>query len=140
MSSDSGNNSWQSAESLSNELLACCVSDTISEEGIRSIISRHELLPKNNHHVRDYEFFLAACCNEEVTEKIITCLLEYFPAAASDADDNGHLPLHAACLNNHVTIGIIQLLIDAAPDSVRHQDNAGLMPLHHLCRSEKNLD
>eukprot|EP00984_Skeletonema_dohrnii_P013412 scaffold5549_cov79-Skeletonema_dohrnii-CCMP3373.AAC.15 len=65
-----------------------------------------------------------ACCNEVVTEGIIRCLLEHFPAAISDADDNGHLPLHAACgLNKNVTIGIIQLLIDAAPDSVRHEDN-----------------
>eukprot|EP00984_Skeletonema_dohrnii_P026387 scaffold15750_cov139-Skeletonema_dohrnii-CCMP3373.AAC.1 len=134
MSGDSGNNSWQSAESLSNELLACCVSDTISEEGIRDIIARHELA-HNNRDVSDYEFFLAACCNEEVTEKIIRCLLEYFPVSISDADDNGHLPLHAACHNNNVTIGIIQLLIDAAPDSVRHEDNNGLMALHHLCRN-----
>eukprot|EP00985_Skeletonema_marinoi_P027740 scaffold23257_cov74-Skeletonema_marinoi.AAC.1 len=82
-----------------------------------------------------------ACCNEEVTEGIIRCLLEYFPAAISDADGNGQLPLHAACgLNNNMTLGIIQLLIDAAPDSVRHQDNNGSMALHHLCKSEKNLD
>ena len=138
--SERDNNSRQSAYAsvvLSNELLACCVSDTISEEGIREIIERRGLTP-NNRDVSNHQFFHMACCNEEVTEGIIRCLLEYFPDAISDADSNGHLPLHAACgLNKNVRIDIIQLLIDAAPDSVRHEDNNGLMALHHLCGHRK---
>ena len=122
---------------LSNELLACCVSDSISDEGIREIIERHKLA-RNHRDVSNRQFFHMACCNEEVTEGIIRCLLEYFPAAISDADRIGHLPLHAACgLNKNVRIDIIQLLIDAAPDSVRHEDNNGLMALHHLCGHRK---
>eukprot|EP00984_Skeletonema_dohrnii_P010078 scaffold3907_cov76-Skeletonema_dohrnii-CCMP3373.AAC.5 len=127
----SDNDSWQSADCLSDELFSYCQSEMLSEDGLREIIEHNN----DQHDVRDYEFFRMACCNEKVTEEIIRCLLEYFPDAISDADNNGKLPLHAACLNNYVTIGIIQLLVDAAPDSVRHQDNAGLMALHHLCRN-----
>eukprot|EP00984_Skeletonema_dohrnii_P020030 scaffold9689_cov79-Skeletonema_dohrnii-CCMP3373.AAC.4 len=139
--SERDNNSRQSAYAsvvLSNELLACCVSDTFSEDGVRDIIERHELA-HNNRHVSNHKFFFAACCNEDVTEGIIRCLLEYFPAAASDTDhSDGEMPLHLACNNNSiVSFDIIQLLIDAAPDSVRHQDNNGLMPLHHLCSNRK---
>jgi len=134
--SESDNDSWQSADWLSDELFSYCQSETLSEDGLREIIEHNN----DQHDVSDdYSFFRMACCNEECTEEIIRCLLEYFPDAISDADNNGKLPLHAACLNNYVTIGIIQLLIDAAPDSVRHQDNAGLMALHHLC-SNRELD
>eukprot|EP00985_Skeletonema_marinoi_P019971 scaffold11644_cov124-Skeletonema_marinoi.AAC.2 len=134
--SESDNGSWQSADWLSDELFSYCQSEMLSEDGLREIIEHNN----DQHDVSDdYSFFRMACCNEECTEEIIRCLLEYFPDAISDADNNGKLPLHAACLNNYVTIGIIQLLIDAAPDSVRHQDNAGLMALHHLC-SNRELD
>eukprot|EP00984_Skeletonema_dohrnii_P015429 scaffold6665_cov78-Skeletonema_dohrnii-CCMP3373.AAC.6 len=79
-----------------------------------------------------------ACCNEDVTEGIIRCLLDHFPAAISDACDDGELPLHTACgESKNMTRGIIQLLIDAAPAFVRHEDNNGLMPLHHLCSNRK---
>ena len=86
---------------------------------------------------------ITACCNEDATEKIIRCLLEYFPAAASATDHRGgETPLHATCGhtcgNSHVTIGIIQLLINAAPDSVRHADNNGQLPLHYLCTNILN--
>eukprot|EP00984_Skeletonema_dohrnii_P030956 scaffold22890_cov109-Skeletonema_dohrnii-CCMP3373.AAC.3 len=157
--SDTGNNSSQSAGSmLSDELLDLCKSDSLSEEGLREIFELHQnqlkLAPNNdNQHVSDYDFFFAACCNERVTERIIKYLLEYFPAAASAADDKGQLPLHVACgYNKNVTVNIIQLLIDAAPDSVRsvnkctfkhpyslHSNrviNEGWMPLHYLCDNE----
>eukprot|EP00984_Skeletonema_dohrnii_P026526 scaffold15883_cov155-Skeletonema_dohrnii-CCMP3373.AAC.1 len=134
--SESDNNSQQSAESLlSDELFLYCNSDSLSKEGLHEIIEQRQ-----NHDVSDYEFFLAACCNEEVTEKIIRCLLEYFPAAISDADDNydGHLPLHAACGHNkNMTPDIIQLLIDAAPDAIRSVDSDGRLPLHWLCRNNE---
>eukprot|EP00985_Skeletonema_marinoi_P025971 scaffold19606_cov134-Skeletonema_marinoi.AAC.4 len=160
--SDTGNNSSQSAGSmLSDELLDLCKSDSLSEEGLREIFELRQnqlkLAPNSkNRHVGDYEFFFAACCNERVTERIIKYLLEYFPAAASAADDKGQLPLHFACgYNKNATVNIIQLLIDAAPDSVRsvnkctfkhptsvHSEwviNEGWMPLHYLCDNE-NVD
>eukprot|EP00984_Skeletonema_dohrnii_P010080 scaffold3907_cov76-Skeletonema_dohrnii-CCMP3373.AAC.7 len=134
MSESNSRESAYASVVLSNELLACCVSDTISEDGVRDIIERHELA-HNNRDVSNHQFF-AACCNEDVTEGIIRCLLEYFPAAASDTDhSDGEMPLHLAC----VSFDIIQLLIDAAPDSVRHEDNNGLMPLHSLC-TNRQLD
>eukprot|EP00984_Skeletonema_dohrnii_P023521 scaffold12609_cov132-Skeletonema_dohrnii-CCMP3373.AAC.6 len=131
--SDSDNDNRQSAElPLSKELAEFCKSDSISEEGIREIIEPHGL---NNFPQRDYEFFLAACCNESVNEGIIQCLLEHFPAAISATDEKGQSPLHLACqCNKNVTLNIIQLLIDAAPDSVRSVNSDGRMPLHHFCR------
>ena len=137
------NNSCQSDEPLEDELYDYCSSATITEEGIHEIIDRHkESAPDNFLHVSDYEFFHHACRNETVTEGIIQCLLEYFPDAVNDADDDECLPLHYACRNNN-ELGIIRLLIDAAPDSVRHtKDNHGDTPLHKLCANteleEKN--
>eukprot|EP00984_Skeletonema_dohrnii_P027407 scaffold16953_cov79-Skeletonema_dohrnii-CCMP3373.AAC.3 len=131
----SDNDSRESAESLSDELFEHCESESLSEDGLRDIIGRHHqlLTPNNNRHVSNYKFFLVACLNERVTEGIIQCLLEYFPAAASTINDNGQLPLHFALCNQNVTLNIIQILIDAAPDTVRSVDEDGEMPLQCLC-------
>eukprot|EP00984_Skeletonema_dohrnii_P018794 scaffold8870_cov126-Skeletonema_dohrnii-CCMP3373.AAC.1 len=138
--SQSDNDSGQSAELLlSDELFEFCRSDSLSEDGLREIIERHELKTKTPfHHVSDYKFFLSACINEGVTEGIIQYLIEYFPDATSAADGDGRLSLHFACNNIHVTLNIIQLLIDAAPDTVSHADNNGWKPFHSLCN--KTLD
>ena len=126
------NNSQQSAESLSNELLELCNSESLSTEGLRELIARYGVTP-NNHPVSDYNFFHQACANKRINEEIVKYLLEYFPAAAYDADDYGRMPLHKACWNKNVMLSITQLLINAAPDSVRRVDNNGWMPLHTLC-------
>eukprot|EP00985_Skeletonema_marinoi_P018097 scaffold10048_cov66-Skeletonema_marinoi.AAC.5 len=129
--SESGSNSQQSAESLSEELYFYCASESLSEDGLREIIERH------NPHVNNHDFFLEACSNERVTEGIIQCLLEYFPAAASTINVNGPVPLHLVCNNKNVTRSMVQLLIDAAPNSVRSVDEDGWMPLHHFCSCNK---
>ena len=122
--SDDNNSGQSDTMSLEDQLLGFCHSDSISEEGINYFIDLHkESTPDNYLHVNDYEFFHVACRNEAVTEDIIQCLLEYFPAAAAAADEDGCLPIHSACRNKNVSLGIIRLLIDAAPDSVRHEDN-----------------
>eukprot|EP00984_Skeletonema_dohrnii_P020037 scaffold9691_cov80-Skeletonema_dohrnii-CCMP3373.AAC.1 len=132
MSERDNNSIRQSAESLlSDELFSYCLSESLSEEGLRQIIDRHELTPKTI--LRDYDFFHAACLNKQVTEGIIRCLLEYFPDAASTTDEQGGSPLHYACNNTNVTLKIIQLLINAAPDSVSSADIKGWMPLHCSC-------
>ena len=130
----------ESAKRFAQSLLfEHCESESLSEEGLRDIFERFGLSPNNNRHVSNYKFFLEACLNERVTEGIIQCLLEYFPAAvmASDDDNDSKLPLHYACGcgcgNKNMTLEIVQLLIDAAPDSVRSVDNEGCMPLHCLC-------
>ena len=137
--SDGDNISIKPTESiLSDELLYLCLSESLSVEGLHEIIERHQ----SNRLVRDYDFFLVACCNVRVTEGIIRCLLEYFPAAIRVNTDDYGCPslLHVACGDmKNVTPGIVQLLIDAAPDSVRSEDLSGLMPLHYLCMNI-NLD
>eukprot|EP00984_Skeletonema_dohrnii_P005574 scaffold1968_cov89-Skeletonema_dohrnii-CCMP3373.AAC.1 len=130
MSESGGNNNRR--QSAEDELYSHCQSESLSEDGLREIIERHD----NNNHMSDYDFIFFACRNKRVTEGIIQCLLEYFPAAAS-AIENGWSPLHIACDNPNVTLNIIQLLIDAAPDSVRSVNNIGVMPLHYLCRNEE---
>ena len=103
---------------------------------MREIIERHELT-HNNIRIRKYKFFFAACANERITEGIIQCLLEYFPDAASAAND-GWSPLHFACFNENVTKGKVQLLIAAAPDSVRSvTNNYGHLPIHAICNNGK---
>ena len=139
MSKSDDNNSCQSdTMSLEDKLLGFCHSDSLSEEGIHYFIElQKESTPDNYLHVSDYEFFHLACCNEKVTEGIIRCLLEYFPAAAAAADEDGCLPIHYACENKNVSLGIIRLLIDAAPDSVRRVDSYGNMPIHWLCSNKE---
>ena len=130
-------NSGSSVDELSGELLQFCLSDSLSEEGLRKIIDKYELTPDHNRH-GDYNFgnaffFFAACDNERVTEEIIRLLIEYFPDAPSKIDTAGLMPLHYACCNNNMTANIIQLLIEAAPDSVRHAHKDGELPIHFLC-------
>eukprot|EP00985_Skeletonema_marinoi_P007546 scaffold3316_cov94-Skeletonema_marinoi.AAC.29 len=120
---------------LSNELLEFCKSDSLSEEGLRQIIERHGCQPNNHDYEGDYKFFREACRNDLLTEEIIRCLLEYFPAAARSTGGNGQLPLHCVCWKPNATLNIIKLLIDAAPDSVHSVNNFGSMPLHHICRN-----
>eukprot|EP00984_Skeletonema_dohrnii_P014842 scaffold6323_cov118-Skeletonema_dohrnii-CCMP3373.AAC.7 len=137
--SEGDNNSMQPTESmLSNELFELCKSEFLSDDGLREIITRHQLTPKS-HIVSDYDdFFVEACRNKRVTGGIIRCLLEYFPAAASTArDEFDWTPLHAASNNKNVTLNIVQLLIDAAPESVHSEDVSGFMPLHRLCTNEE---
>ena len=118
---------------LTNDLSERCSSESISTEGIRELIEQHGRF----HFVANYKFFHRACNNKRVTEEIIQCLLQYFPAAASATKNNEWTALHYACQNHHVSIDIIQLLINAAPDSVRSVDNQGNMPLNVLCHNRK---
>jgi ankyrin repeat protein len=130
--SEDGNSS---SSTLCQELSACCRSDSVSEDGLRAIIERHEVAP-NNSTINNYAFFHEACRNERLTEGIIRCLLEYFPNAIRGIEEYcqyGYLPLHTAINNEHVTLGVVQLLIDAFPDSLLHQCNDGWMPLHLFC-------
>eukprot|EP00984_Skeletonema_dohrnii_P018808 scaffold8881_cov93-Skeletonema_dohrnii-CCMP3373.AAC.1 len=140
--SESDNNNRRSAVLLSEELYFYCASESLSEDGLREIIERHNVTPNYHHHPdvgNYYQFFFKACRNRRVTESIIRCLLEYFPAAASTINDNGLVPLHLACVNKNVTPNIVQLLVDAAPDSVGSVHTQGGMPLHNLC-GNKQLD
>ena len=134
------NNTEQLAAVLEDELFNFCLSDSLSEEGLRQIIERHGLTTHNNNHLEDYDFFFQACFNERVTEEIIRYLLEYFPDAASKFDGNEWMPLHAACNSKSATLQIIQLLIDAAPDSVSCVTNYGDTTLHILCKNIKRAD
>ena len=127
--SEDGNSS---SSTLCQELSACCRSDSVSEDGLRAIIERHEVAPNNS--ITDYKFFHEACRNERLTEGIIRCLLEYFPNAIKYThEERGYTPLHTAINNKHVTLGVVQLLIDAFPDCLHHEDNNGCMPLHLFC-------
>ena len=126
-------------KSLPDDLLECCESESLSEDGVREIIERHVSTSDDIRlGVEDYVFFFEACDNERVTEGIIRSLLEYFPEAASvTSEGDGWTPLHQACWNKNVTPNIIQLLIEVAPDSVRSVNNKGHMPLHYFCCNRK---
>ena len=117
--SESGNNDRQPGELqygyLSKGLSAYCISDSLSEEGLREIVEHHGLTKDCN--VSDYDFFLMACDNERVTEGIIRYLLEYFPEAAN-INKNDLTPIHYAFGNSNAC-NFIQLLIEKAPASVR---------------------
>ncbi len=126
----------QSTDILVGELVKFCLSDSLSEDGLREIIERH----KNNLNIDDYEFFLEACYNELVTEGILRYLLEYFPNAVSATDeDDGATPLDRLCHNKNATLRMVQFLIDAHPESLHREDNDGYIPLHKLCINE-NLE
>ena len=129
--SESNNN----VRRLTIELFDLCVSESLSEAGLREIIDRHELTAKNdNRYVENYGFFIQACANERVTEGIIRFLLEYFPDAVAVADERGLSPFQYTINNRNMTLGIIQLLTEAAPNSfARSENNYGDTPLHIVC-------
>ena len=133
--SESNNSGSSTADELPAELQQFCKSDSLSEEGLRTIIAKYGLTP--DHKMYDGRtfrnaFFFAACYNKRVTEEIIRLLIEYFPNAPRAIDQKGN-PLHVACLNEKMTVNMIQLLIEAAPDSVRLANENGDLPIHFLC-------
>ena len=106
----SGKDTNQSAGSLSEDLLECCRSETLSEEVLREVFECHGLTPNDNRlGVGDCGFFHVACLNERVTEGMIQCLLDYFPTAVNVTDVHGCLPLHNACFNKNVTPSIFAI-------------------------------
>ena len=138
--SESNRSGSSTADQLPVELFQFCQSDSLSEEGLRTIIEKYGLTPNNNRHRHGDStdfcnalFFFWACHNERVTEAIIRLLIEYFPDAPSTIDQDGNTPLHYACYNQNMTANMIQLLIEAAPDSVRHARETGELPIHYLC-------
>ena len=127
----------RSTDALSAGLSEFCLFESFSEEGLKEIIESNGCTP-NNPPIDNYDFFHLACKNEKITEGILRCLVEHFPAAASAIHEGetihqGETPLHVICFNKNATLGMVQLLIDASPDSLRHRDRVGLTPLHHLC-------
>jgi len=125
---------------LEEALTEFCQSDSLSLDGLREIIERHNAAPlpnnNNNNEIDNYyDFFHDACYNEKVTEGIIRYLLEYFPNAVRAIGEEGRLPLHVICRNKNVTLGMVQLLVDAFPDSLHHEIKNGCMPIHQLCRN-----
>ncbi len=129
----------QSIDALEGELIEFCLSDSLSEDGLREILERFNNNLHNN--IDNYNFFFLACRNELVTEGILRCLLEYFPNAAGTTHSSGVTPLHTILFGNkNVTRDMVQLLIDAHPESIDKESSTGLItPLHALSRN-KSLD
>ena len=122
---------------LSTESLWAYVqSEHLSEEGLRELFERHRVTP-NSHDVGCEINFFRLCYDGKITEGIIRCFLEYFPAASNFAKD-GITPLHLVVHNRRVSANIVQLLFEAAPNSVRSVDFRGGVPLHYLCYGEVN--
>ena len=118
-------------------LLRYCRSESLSEEGLRELFERHGVTP-NSHDVECEKVFLQLCFDGKITEGIIRCFLEYFPAAVF-VNKNGLAPLQAACFNNErISLTIVELLFDAAPNLIRSVDHVkGGVIFHHLCSSIK---
>ena len=57
----------QSNEVLRGELIDFCRSDSLSEDGLRTIFERQN----NNLNIDDCDFFFEACNNKLVTEGIV---------------------------------------------------------------------
>lgn len=74
-----------------------------------------------------------------VNEKVISYLIDKYPAAVSIQDDLGRIPLHYAC-SNQSTLSIIQKLIGAFPDTIRATDSSLWTPLHTAAHNSHSLD
>ena len=124
---------------LSKRLLSrYCQSESLSEEGLRELFERHGVTPNNNEVPGCEKVFFKLCFDGKITEGIIRCFLQYFPAAANFISQNGLTPLHAACFNNErISLNIVQQLVDAAPNSVRSVGKKGGVIFHYLCSSIK---
>jgi ankyrin repeat protein len=65
-------------------------------------------------------------------DKMITTLLDRYPAAAAEPDKHGNYPLHFLCKtagSNHVETRTVQKLIDAYPDVLALSDENDMSPL-----------
>ncbi len=102
--SDRGISSSQSNDALLKDLSEFCRSESLSEDGLREIIGRHNCANNNDQNIDYYQFFRRACRNERVTEEILRYFLEYFPNAARHANKTGRLPLHLICGNKNVHV------------------------------------
>jgi hypothetical protein len=60
---------------------------------------------------------------------VVEALLEAYPQAASQKDDQGMLPLHLALRNRPVPWQAVELLLEAYPAAVYAQDRKGRTPL-----------
>ena len=98
-------------EELPEALLTLCKSPTLSLESLREIIGRYSLKTNGTSEDIKNTFFIEACGNEVVDERIIQCLLDYFPDAIDGVEEQGWTPLHAACSNKNVALSVIDRLI-----------------------------
>lgn len=122
----------RTTESLVRELEDFCGSDKLSIDALRDKVDR---IPRNAD-IRNSSFLHMACLNERVSLRIIECLLDAFPDAASFVDGDGCVPLHMACKNRNIDSDIIQLLVDVWPKAAAHADDERYLPIHHLCRND----
>ena len=62
-------------------------------------------------------------------------MLEVFPGAAKEADDEGYLPLHLALDCARPDPVISKLLLDVFPEAAFHKSKDGLLPMHCIISS-----
>jgi len=74
--------------------------------------------------VRSYMSFMA-----------LQTLVQAWPDAICQQDDEGMLPLHYACKRD-VEVQLIQFLIDCWPESLHITAKDGTLPLHQACMSQ----
>jgi ankyrin repeat protein len=72
-------------------------------------------------------------CSQQCRWEVISQLIELWPEALHEANQDGLLPLHLLLENRSSTITSVQLLLDSFPGAASYKDRADNYPLHVEC-------
>eukprot|EP00984_Skeletonema_dohrnii_P011600 scaffold4638_cov125-Skeletonema_dohrnii-CCMP3373.AAC.1 len=149
---DIGRNRFIQSNQLSlPELRAYCQSDSLTEHDLRERLSHLNLQVEDS----TYDILLIDIChNEHVTHKMVQCVIEHVPRAASvvttgcrvhdqkcnpDAllkqeDERGCTPLVYLCCNRTLdetaAVESLTLLLETCPESAQCCTHNGFLPIH----------
>eukprot|EP01048_Picozoa_sp_COSAG05_P020721 COSAG05_NODE_3600_length_1966_cov_29.942153_4_plen_198_part_00 len=120
------NSDWDHAEALLvDELTGRVVADVRRNYGLRQ-------LPTPNRHVDgSLSLHLALANNADV--ELVRRILEAFPEAATEKDQNGDLPMHVA-LRYDAPSEVYRWLLGVHPGAASEKTRNGSLPLHLAVR------
>lgn len=83
----------------------------------------------NEDEIQRYPIHYA--CLNGITKPALKAVLDAYPDAARQVDDEGSTPLHYLLHYDNGPKDVVELLLDAYPEAVGIQDNYGCTPIFH---------
>jgi ankyrin repeat protein len=109
--------------------LACaCADPTVAVETMEFLIDGSAISTPDRAGM--FPLHIAAANNASQTIEILQILLEEWPAAITETDRNGRLPIHAACTNPRISVAVLEFIGKAYPQGYKTFDKYGNLPLH----------
>lgn len=119
---------------MQDELLAYCLGEEITEDGLQEIIHRWGWSPDKKEIKLNYYFFMKLLRNKKVTKGMVATILHYFPKVIRIRCTKKRNPLHLALSNTFVaSLDIAKLLVEKYPQIVANYDVDNMTAFHCLC-------